>query len=77
MRRELDERLGVVSAEAGRIGTEPELTGLGGQRVGIAPRRESDDVVVVGMTAQDVEGLATDRPGRSQDHHTGAHRCSA
>src|SRR6185295_20374346 len=63
-------------ARTGQVGRHPEGAGLLGQQVGVAPRSEGDDPVVVRMTGDDVERLRTDGAGRAEDDDPTCHRTS-
>ena len=76
VRGELGERAGCVDARTGQVGRHAEGAGLLGQQVGVAPRGESNDPVVVRMTGDDVERLRTDGAGRAEDDDPTCHRTS-
>jgi hypothetical protein len=67
VRRELGERVGVVAARACELARHAELGPLRVEELGVAARRERDDLVAVAMVAHDFQGLGADRSRRPED----------
>ena len=68
VRGELGERVAVVARSArAHFGSTPNSAACCVEQLGVAAGGERDDLVVVAVTADDVERLGADRAGRPQD----------
>ncbi len=73
MRGELGQQSRIVEAGTGEVGRNSEGARLLREQLAVTPGGEGNDVVVVTMTADDVEGLGPDGARGPQDHDAASH----
>src|SRR6185503_2397853 len=76
VRSELREQPGVVEAGTREVGRDTECPCLFPEQLAISTGGERNDAVVVGVAADDVEGLGPDGAGRPQDDDAASHPIS-
>ena len=59
----------IIGAGPDPVGRNRELGRLTGEEIGPTACGEGDDLVGVTVTADHIEGLGADRPGRTEDRH--------